>query len=403
MAFLSRLHRSNPVRCRLSSLQVRHFSSILNPDSKTPLSSKEKSRAALSLLKSEKNPERIIDICRAASLTPESHLDRIAFSVAISKLTESNYFEGIRLFIEELKTRPDLRNERFISHAIVLYGQAGLLDNAIKTFEQMHELGLHRTAKSLNALLFSSAVAKKYSEVKRIFLEFPKKYGIEPDLDTYNTVIKAFCESGSSSSVYSLLAEMERKRIKPNMTSYGALIAGFYTEEKYDDVGKVLELMKKNEMQPGISIYNIRIKSLCKLKKSVEAKALLDGLLSRGMKPNSVTYCHLIHGFAKEGNLDEAIKLFDAMSHRGCKPDSLIYFTLVYFLCEGKNFETALRICKESMAKGWFPSFSTMKLLVNGLVSISKVDEAKELLGQIKEKFPKKADLWSATEEGLPK
>uniref|UniRef100_A0A5B7BPX3 Pentatricopeptide repeat-containing protein n=1 Tax=Davidia involucrata TaxID=16924 RepID=A0A5B7BPX3_DAVIN len=395
MAFLSKL--------RLNSLQRRHFSSILNPGSNSPLTSKEKSRAALSLLKSEKNPERILDICRAASLNPEYHLDRIAFSVAISKLTDSNYFEGIRLFLEELKTRPDLQTEHFLSHAIVLYGQAGMLDHAVRTFEHMHELDIDRTVKSLNALLFSCILAKKYGEVKRIYLELPKKYGIEPNLDTYNTVIKAFCESGSSSSVYSILAEMDRKRCKPNKTSFGTLIAGFYKEEKYDDVGKVLEIMKKHDMYPGVSINNFRIQSLCKLKKSVEAKALLDGMLSRGMKPNSVTYYHLIHGFCKEGNLDEAKKLFEKMLNSGCKPDSDCYYTLVYFLCQGGDFETALQICKESMSKGWIPNFSTMKSLVNGLASISKVDEARELVGQMKEKFAKHADMWNQIEEGLPK
>ncbi|XP_057512743.1 pentatricopeptide repeat-containing protein At1g61870, mitochondrial-like [Actinidia eriantha] len=395
MAFLSKL--------RLTSAQRRNFSSILNPDSKTPLTSKQKSRAALSLLKTEKNPERILDICRAASLTPEYHLDRIIFSEAISKLADSNHFEGIRSFLEELKARRDLQNERFMAHAIVLYGQAGMLDNAHQTFDKMRELGVDRTAKSLNALLFSCVVAKKYDEVKRIYVEFPKKYGIEPNLDTYNTVIKSFCESGSSSSVYSVLAEMDRKRCKPNATSFGTLIAGFYKEEKYEDVGKVLDLMKKYDMHPGISTYNIRIQSLCKLKKSVEARALLDGMLSRGMKPNSVTYCHLIHGFCKEGNLDEAKNLFKKMVNSGCQPDSDCYFTLVYFLCQSGDFETALQICKESMEKGWVPNFSTMKSLVNGLASLSKVDEARELVGQMKEKFSKFADSWNEVEESLPK
>ncbi|KAL6990801.1 hypothetical protein U1Q18_008923 [Sarracenia purpurea var. burkii] len=395
MAFLSKL--------RLSSIQFRNFSSILNPESKTPLTSKQKSRAALSLLKSEKNPERILDICRAASLTPESHLDRIIFSEAISKLADSNYFEGIRLFLEELKTRPDLRTERFMSHAVILYGQAGMLDNAVRTFEKMPELGVDRTVKSLNALLFSCIVAKKYDEVKRIYLEFPSKYEIEANLDTYNTVIKALCESGSSSSVYSILAEMDRKNCKPNATSFGTLIAGFYKEEKYEDVGKVLNLMKDHDMRPGLYIYNIRIQSLCKLKKSVEAKALLDGMLSKGMKPNSVTYCHLIHGFCREGNLDEAKKIFKKMVNSGCQPDSDCYFTLVYFLCQGGDFETAMQICKESMAKGWVPSFSTMKSLVNGLASISKVDEARGLVGEMKEKFSKSAEMWNQVEEGLPK
>lgn len=388
-------------RIRLNFLRCRNFSSILNLNSNSPLTSKEKTRAALSLLKVEKNPERILDICRAASLTPESHLDRIAFSVAVSKLTESKYFEGIRSFLEELKARPDFQNERFISHAIILYGQAGMLDQAIGTFDKMDQLGIDRTTKSLNALLFACILAKNYREVSRIFVDFPKTYGIIPNLETYNTVIKAFCESGSASSVYSILAEMDRKGCKPNATSFGHLLAGFYKEEKYEDVGKVLNLMEKHGINPGLSTYNIRIQSLCKLKKSTEAKALLEGMLSKGMKPNAVTYCHLIHGFCKEGDFDEAKRLFKSMACRGFKPDSHCYHTLVYFLCQAGDFEAALPICKESMEKEWVPNYTTMKSLVNGLVSVSKVEEAKELVGQIKEKFPTKADLWKETEESL--
>ncbi|KVH96924.1 pentatricopeptide repeat-containing protein At1g61870, mitochondrial-like [Cynara cardunculus var. scolymus] len=385
-------------------IQARHFSSILNPDSTTPLSSKEKSRAALSLLKFEKNPERIIEICRAASLTPESHLDRLAFSIAIKKLTEMNYFEGIRNFIDELlKTRPDLNNDKFISDAIVYYGQAGLLNNAFQLFDKMPQLGAAQNAKSLNALLFSCMLAKKYDEVKRVYLEFPGKYGVKPNLDTYNTVIKSFCESGSASSCYSVTAEMVRKKCKPNAASFGTMIAGFYKEEKFEEVGKVLEMMKKHEVPVGIGTYNIRIQSLCKLKKTEEAKALLDGLLSRGMKPNSVTYSHLIHGYCKEGILDEAKDLFRKMIGGGFKPDSDCYFTLVHYLCKGGDFKTALEVCKKSIEKDWVPNFSTMKLLVEGLANGSEVNEAKELIGQMKEKFPKNAGIWDEVEENLPK
>ncbi|CAI9279846.1 unnamed protein product [Lactuca saligna] len=316
-------------------IQARHLSSILNPDSSTPLSSKEKSRAALSLLKFEKNPERIIEICRAASLTPESHLDRVAFSIAISKLTELNYFEGIRNFIDELlKTRPDLNNEKFISNAIIYYGQAGLLTNAFQLFDKMPELGAVQNAKSLNALLFSCMLAKKYDEVKRVYLDFPQKYGIKPNLDTYNTVIKSFCESGSSSSCYSVTAEMIRKKCKPNATTFGTMIAGFYKEEKFEEVGKVLEMMKKYEVPVTLGTYNIRIQSLW----------------------------------------------------RG-----------------SGDFKAALEVCKKSMEKDWFPNFSTMKLLVEGLANSDKVDEAKEIIGKAKEKFPKNADMWNEVEEKLPK
>ncbi|XP_076931791.1 pentatricopeptide repeat-containing protein At1g11630, mitochondrial-like [Bidens hawaiensis] len=382
----------------------RHFSSILNPDSTTPLTSKQKSRAALSLLKSEKNPERIIDICRAASLTPDTHLDRVAFSLAISKLTELNYYEGIRNFVDELfKTRPDLKTERFVSNAIVYFGQAGLLNDAHQLFDKMPQLGVGRNVRSLNALLFSCVAAKEYDEVKRVYLDFPGKYGVEMNVDSYNTVIKAFCESGSVSSCYSVTAEMVRKKCRPNATTFGLMIAGFYKEGKFDDVGRVLEMMKKHDVHIGIGTYNIRIQSLCKLKRTVEAKALLDGMQSRGMKPNAVTYSHLIHGFCREGKLNEAKELFKKTINGGFKPESECYFTLAHYLCKSGDFEAALDVCKKSMEKDWFPNFSTMKLLVEGLANGSKVDEAKEVIETMKNKFPNKVDVWNEVEEKLPK
>ncbi|KAH6795927.1 hypothetical protein C2S51_036913 [Perilla frutescens var. frutescens] len=395
------------LRSKLRSLTLHHtrrFStSILNPDSKTALTSQEKSRAAVSLLRFENNPERILDICRAASLTPDTHLDRVAYSAAISKLKKSNYFEGIRAFINDSLARPDSKSERCFSHFIVLYGQAGLVKDAVKLFDEMPEMGVERNVKSLNALLVSCILAGEYGEMKRIFSEFPGKYGLEPDLDTYNSVLKGLCESDSSNSAYSVLAEMERKGVKPNATTFSAVIAGFYKEKKLSDAENVVELMKKFGVKHGLGIYNVKIQSLCKLKKSEEAKKVLDEILDKGMKPNSVTYGHLIHGLCKEGKLDDAKSLFKDMVDRKLKPGAESYFTLSHYLCKGRDFEAALAICKECIATGWVPNITTMKSLVNGLVSIEKVDEAKEIIGTMKEKFARHADKWTEIEEGLAK
>ncbi|CAH8359108.1 unnamed protein product [Eruca vesicaria subsp. sativa] len=404
MALLSRIRSSASLLRHLNpSPQIRSLSSassILSPDSKTPLTSKQKSKTALSLLKTEKSPDRILEICRAASLTPDCHLDRLAFSAAVQSLTENKHFSAVTNlldgFVENAKT------ERFAAHAIVLYAQADMLDHSLRIFNDLERLEIQRTVKSLNALLFACLVAKDYKEAKRVYIEFPKMYKIEPDLETYDRMIKVFCESGSASSSYSIVAEMERKGVKPTSSTFGLMIAGFYREDKKDDVGKVMAMMKERGVSVGVSTHNIRIQSLCKRKRSGEAKALLDGMLSSGMKPNAVTYGHLIHGFCNEGEFDEAKKLFKSMVNRGCKPDSECYFTLVYYLCKGGDFETALTVCKESMEKNWVPSFGIMKSLVNGLAKDSKVEEAKELIAQVKEKFSRNVELWDEVEAALP-
>ncbi|KAK7245843.1 hypothetical protein RIF29_40695 [Crotalaria pallida] len=399
MSILSSLRRAFHHRHR------HHFStSILSPDSATPLSSKQKTRTAISLLKSEKNPERILDICRAASLTPDLHLDRVAFSLAVSKLSSANHFDFIRRFLDDLiKTRPDLRNERFLSHAIVLFGQSTMLDHSIRTFLQFDDLGIPRSVKSLNSLLFAAIAAKNYKEASRIYLEFPTIYSIEPNVDTYNLIIKSFCESGSCVSVYSVLDEMDSKSVRPNATTFSTFIAGCYKEEKFEEVGKVMKLMEERyKMHPGLATYNVRIQGLCKLKRSKEAKALLEGMICRGRKPNAVTYSHLIHGFCKEGDFEEAKNLFSGMKKRGYSPDGDCYFTLVHFLCEGGEFESAFEVCKECMAKGWIPNFTTMRKVVNWLVSVEKFDDAKEMIKQIKEKFAANSDMWDEILAAMP-
>ncbi|KAL1567744.1 pentatricopeptide repeat-containing protein, mitochondrial [Salvia divinorum] len=393
---------------KLRSLTFLHHArcfstSILSPDSKTPLTSKEKSRAALSLLRFESNPERVLDICRAAALTPDTHLDRVAYSLAINKLKKSHYYEGIRSFVNDSLARPDLKSERSVSHFIVLYGQSGLVKDAIKLFDEIPQHGVEHNVKSLNALLMSCIMAGEYGEMKRIFSEFPAKYSVEPDLDTFNTVLKGFCESGSSNSAYSVLAEMERKGIQPNATTFSVVVAGFYKEEKLSDLEKVTEVMKKFGVKHGLGVYNAKIQSLCKLKKSDEAKKLLEELVDKKIKPNCMTYGHLIYGFCKEGKLEEAKALFKEMVDRKLKPGSESYFYLAQYLCKGKDFEAALDIYKECIAKGWVPRIATTESLVNGLISIGKVEEAKEIIGVMKEKFSRHADKWTEIEEGLAK
>lgn len=398
-------------RCKLRSLSIplqrrRHFSASPSAilGSSTPLSSEEKSRAALSLLGTETNPERILEICRAAALTPASHIDRLAYSKAIYKLKDSQSYDDIKKFLEESKAMPDNLSEKKIGHFIVLYGQAGLLPDAIQTFEEVEKLGIKRTVKSLNSLLFACLVAKDYGTLKRVYVDFPNKYGLTPDLETYNTVIKGFCESGESNSIYSILDEMKTKGVKANATTFTVMIAAFYEEKKFQDVEKALVMLRKFRIK-GVSIYNVRIQGLCKLKRTKEARALLDELLAKAgyVKPNCVTYTHLVHGFCKEGNMEEALRNFEEMKRKKLLPLSDCYFTLVYNLCEAKDFKGALKICKECMEKNWIPNFSVMKSLVDGLVSISEVEAARQIVGQMKEKFEKSADKWSEIEEGLPK
>ncbi|KAF8090697.1 hypothetical protein N665_0469s0032 [Sinapis alba] len=404
MASLLRILTSEPLAHNVNQLRfISTASSLLTPDSKTSLpSNHKKSRHVLSLLRTENNPDRILEICRSASLTPNHHLHRVAFSVAVTTLANEKHFSAVSHLLDGfIKSQPYPIPESFAVRVIILYGRANMLDRSIQTFHDLERYEIQRTVKSLNALLHACLMVKDYKEAKRIYFEIPRTYGIEPDLETYNRIIKALCESNSTSSSYSIVAEMEMRRVKPRASTFGLMIAGFYKEEKYDDVRKVLRLMREFGVHVGIATYNVMIQCLCERKKTAEAKALLCGVMSCRMRPNSVTYSLLIRGFCSEGDLDEAMDVFEVMVKSGCKPGSECYFGLIRCLCEGGEFETALVLCRESMEKNWVPSFSVMKWLVHGLVGGNKVDEAKEVIAQVKDKFSRNVDLWNEVEAEL--
>lgn len=381
-------------RLRLHLLLRRNFSAspsaILNPsDPATPLTSKQKSRAAFSLLKTTTDPDQILSICRAAALSPSTHIDRSALSMAVNKLSSSQSITPLRSLISSLllPSSPP--------HAIVYFAQGGLLEDAISTFKA------HPSTRSLNSLLLACIIAKRHSEIPRIYSEFPQSYNVTPDLDTYNTVIKSFCESGTSRSFYSVLDEMLKRGVKPNRATFCTALSGFYMEEKFDDVKKVLELMKKHKCGPGLTAYNVMIQSLCKLKRVSEAKELLEEMRRKGVKPNWLSYNHLIHGLCKEGNLEEVKRLYKKMGAKGFVGDGKFYFTVIYFLCKGGDFDMAYEVYKKILETNWVPCFSTMKMLVKGLASNSRVEDAKEIIEKMKEKFQSNSEVWKEVEDAL--
>ncbi|KAG8055130.1 hypothetical protein GUJ93_ZPchr0001g32845 [Zizania palustris] len=364
--------------------------SILNPSSpSTPLTSRQKSRLAISLLKSTPSPppSQILSICRAAALSPDSHTDRVALSLAASKLSSAP--DSLRDLASSLLI------PRHAPHAIALFGQAGLLPDAVSTFQSSP------STRSLNALLFACIVSGNHAEAARIFQTFPDAHSVKPNTETFNTIIKSFAESGTTRSFYSVFDEMCKKGVKPNATTFNSAIAGFYKEERFDDVGKVIELMKKHGCGESLPVYNVRVQGLCKLGRSGEAKALLNEMVKKGTKPSWTTYNHLIYGFCKEGNLDEAKRLYKEMGKKGLVGGSSFYFTLIYYLCKGGDFDAAIGVYNEVAARNWVPCFSTMKMLVNGLAGNSRIDEAKAIIEKMKEKFPDKTEGWKEVEEAL--
>lgn len=281
-----------------------------------------------------------------------------------------------------------------------------MIDNALPMFDKMSERNLPLTEKSLCGFLSLYLNNNVYDDkFHQAFASFPKKYGVSPGIKSYNLALKAFCKAKRVDSAREFIDKMESEAsVVPDIDSYNALL-GAYLEngDKSGFDGVVKEIVKKG-LEQNLNTYNRRILRLCKSKESVRAKKLLDEMISKGVKPNSTSYNAIIFGFCKVGDLESAKKVLERMVGDGyASPPSFAYYTLMRHLVDEGEFDTALEMCKEIIRRKWVPPFEAMEGLVNGLVKMSKVEEAKEVVEKMKKRLRGNAvDSWEKIEAALP-
>nr|TKS03825.1 hypothetical protein D5086_0000149170 [Populus alba] len=90
------------------------------------------------------------------------------------------------------------------------YGKAGIVQESVKMFSKMKELGVERSVKSYDAL-FKVIVRKGRLRTAVRFYEDMKVRGISPDVVTYNTMINGYYRHKRMEEAEKLFAEMKAK------------------------------------------------------------------------------------------------------------------------------------------------------------------------------------------------
>jgi pentatricopeptide repeat protein len=337
-------------------------------------------RPALLRIKHEWDPERLYELFRANAHNRLLVENRFAFEDVVARLSGARRNDLVENILEQHKVLPQGRREGFIVRIIGLYGKARMPDHSLKTFQEMDMYGCRRTAKSLNATMKVLVQARLFDKVLQLVEEGPKKYGVELDDISYNTVVKMLCDMGELCAAYQAMQEMEKEGLQPDVITYTTLVAAFYKYGQREVGDGLWNLMRLRGCEPTLATYNVRIQFLINRRRGWQANELVRKMYAAGIKPDEITYNLVIKGFFMMGEHEMAKTVFDAMHGRGCKPNQKVYQTMIHYLCEKRNFDLAFRLCKDSMEKNWFPSVDTINRLLKGLMGISKDRNAKEIM-----------------------
>ncbi|KAJ6769696.1 REPEAT-CONTAINING PROTEIN putative-RELATED [Salix purpurea] len=280
----------------MSSL-CRHLHRTLSTTTSATAIDSTKAKSFCKEIFKERNLEQLVEKFKIASVDEDFRTKPSVYKEAVRRLAAARKLNYVEEILEDQKQYKDISKEGFNAHLISLYGSAGMFDNARKVFDEMLERDCARTVLSFNALLGACVKSKKFDEAEGLFKVLSKELEIEPDLVSYNTVLKAFCEMGSLDSAVTLLDEMEKKGLEPDLITFNTLLNGFYAKGRFVDGERIWEQMKEKNVEPDVRSYNAKLLGLALERRMEDAVKAVEEMKSGGIQLDTFSYSALIRGF----------------------------------------------------------------------------------------------------------
>ncbi|KAL6626750.1 hypothetical protein ACP70R_030476 [Stipagrostis hirtigluma subsp. patula] len=226
--------------------------------------------------------------------------------------------------------------------------------------------------KSWNIILNGWCVKGSLRDAQRIWNEIIASK-LRPDLFTYGTFINALTKDGRISAAVKLFNSMWEKGIYPDVAICNCIIDQLCFKKRIPEALEIFGEMNDRRCQADVATYNTLIKHLCKINRMEKVYELLDEMESKGCSPNNRTYSYILK-MAKKPK--DVIALMQRMEESGCKLDSDTYNLILNLYVSWKYEKGVQEVWDEMERSGSGPDQRSFTIMVHGLHSQGKLDEA---------------------------
>ncbi|KAJ7002342.1 pentatricopeptide repeat-containing protein [Populus alba x Populus x berolinensis] len=149
------------------------------------------------------------------------------------------------------------------------------------------------------------------------------------------------------------------------------------------DAEQIFNKMKETGLIPNAVAM---LDGLCKDGLVQEALKLFGTMREKGTIPEVVIYTAVVDGFCKAHKLDDAKRIFRKMQSNGITPNAFSYAVLIQGLSKCNLFDDAIDFCFEMLELGHSPNVTTFVGLIDGLCREKGVEEARTVIGTLRQK-----------------
>ncbi|KAK5843504.1 hypothetical protein PVK06_005961 [Gossypium arboreum] len=313
---------------------------------------------AAGFLKIKQNPFLVLDVIKAYRMEKCS-VNLKMFKVVLNLCKEANIAGEALLLLRtmpEFNLRPDITAYNLV---IRLLCEKGDMDMAHKLMKEIGLIDLYPDMMTYFAMikgfLLLEGICKYRSTEKALELlgEMEKAGGnCSPNVITYTSVIKSFCEKGQTIEALRILDRMEACQCIPNRITVIILIMGLCAEGHVEEAYKLIDRVAGRGVSNS-DCYSSLVLALIRINRLNEAEKLLRKMLVSGAKPSGIACSTMIREICREGRVLDGFCLYNEIERMQyiSSIDTDIYSILLVGLCRQSHSVETVKLARLMLRK----------------------------------------------------
>lgn len=252
------------------------------------------------------------------------------------------------------------------------------LEHAKRIFVNLQEQGL-ATLVIRNCFLDACVLSRDVNAAVECFESM--RTAKLADVVSYNTILKAFLQSGQMAKARALLSAMSSEGVGPNRVTYNEFLNALVNGGDRHGIWVLLEDMNKTCVSPNSVTCSILLKSLTAdtvLDDFTKAMQYVDMLPAHEM--DEVLLTSVLEACVRAGKLD--VLLAKLRQYKSCTFKASTYGSIIKAFGQARDLPNVLAVWTDMQDRGVAPTPMCLGCMVDALVKASRTQEAWHLVNE---------------------
>lgn len=246
-----------------------------------------------------------------------------------------------------IKGAENVLNNDIYSNVLKGFASAQQTEKAMKLYKEMKSMQIQPNKEAFDAILHAFAQRGSMEQVPALMEDM--KEAALPDVETYSTLVKGFCNAGSLDRALKIFKGMKvREKCSPGEVVYNELLGGCIKESRPDEALELLGEMRTTEVAPTSHNLGLLVKLLARCSRLDEAFHMLEDIRNEfSVKIDLQVYNRLIQGCFHNGQANKALSVYDKINREGPPmPDVMTYTAMVRGLVRMGIMDKAIELVR---------------------------------------------------------